>query len=182
MKQRIIYNNYDLGERYDEARNFLLEEHDEEELTEEVIWNEIYFQSEVDLDNEHYMLKRFFNHSGYWMLRGECGRWDGSYGAGYVFTDFDDMFYKATESCDYIKIWDENGHFYLQCSHHDGTNFYEIKRITDRAYDIIDNWAHNWNDDRSEEQMHDIVWNSNFYSSLPHYAHKVYGCKKRETA
>jgi hypothetical protein len=103
------------------------------------------------------------------MLRGTVQRWNGNREAGYVFNDFDEMFYKAVADCDYIKIWDENGHFYIKCSHHDGTNIYEIKRINYKAYDFIDKWSYNWNDNRTEEEIHDIVWNSNFLSSLPHY-------------
>ena len=181
MKERIIYNNYDLWEDYaDDARAFLAEEYPEEEITDNSIWDEIYFQDNINWEDEHERLKDFFTGNGYFMIRGYVGRWDGRHAAGYVFDDFDDMFYKAVKDCDYIKIWDENGHFYLKCSHHDGTNFFEIKRISSKGYDFIDNWNYNYEDTRTEEKIHTIVWNSNFLSSLPHFAHTVYGCKKRE--
>lgn len=61
------------------------------------------------------------------------------------------MFYKAMTDCDYFRIYDENGHMYLTCSHHDGTNHFEIKIVTEKGYTV-----------------------------LPRFAEKIYGCKARE--
>ena len=178
MKTCIIYNNYDLWEDYaEDCKDFLLEEYPDEEINDNALWEEIYFQDNLNWEEEHERLKEFFNGHGYFLLTGTVGRWNGTRAAGYVFNDFDDMFYKAVKDCNYIKLWDENGHFYIECSHHDGTNLFEIKRINEKAYNFIDNWAHNWDDDRTEKQIHNIVWNSNFLSSLPHYARTVYGVK-----
>ena len=179
MKERVIYNNYDLWEDYaEEAKDKL--EFNEEEITDDRLWEEIYYSNDCDWEDEYERLKKFFTGHGYFMLRGYVERWNGKHAAGYIFNDFDDMFYKAVKDCDYIKIWDENGHFYIKCSHHDGTNIFEIKRINEKAYQFIDDWSYNWSDDRTEEEIHNTVWNSNFLSSLPHYAHAVYGCKKYE--
>lgn len=181
MKQRIIYNNCDLWDDYaqDAIETLHANDYTDEEITDEMIWNDIYFIDECAWDDEHTRLKEFFNGHGYFMIRGTVGRWDGTRAAGHIFDDFDKMFYEATRDCDYVKMWDEDGHFYLKCSHHDGTNTFEIKRITDKAYTFADNWSYNWSDERTEQQIHDIIWNSNFLSSLPHFAHTVYGCKKR---
>lgn len=176
-KQRVIYNNYDLWEDYsDDARAYLEEENDPDDIAENQIWEEIYFQDNLNWEEEHARLKDFFTGHGYFLLMGTVGRWNGRHAAGYVFNDFDDMFYKAVKDCEYIKMWDENGHFYLKCSHHDGTNFFEIKRITYKALDFIEKWEN----EKSEKEKHNIVWNSNFLSSLPHFAHTVYGCEKTE--
>lgn len=58
---------------------------------------------------------------------GHCGTWRGNLPAGKVSDDFDDMFDRMTRDCGYIKIWDENGHLFVECTHHDGTNRFEIK-------------------------------------------------------
>ena len=180
MKQHIIYNNYDLWEDYaDDCKAFLQEERPDEEITESSIWEEIYFQSNLNWEEEHAQLSEFFTNHEHFMLRGIVQRWNGSSAGAYIFDNFDDMFYKAVESCDYFKIWDENGHLYIKCSHHDGTNIFEIKRITDKAYNFISNWNYDWSDTRSEEEIHNVVWNSNFLSSLPHYFKNVYGGVKR---
>ena len=181
MKERVIYNNYDLWEDYHEEAQSLWEENNPDYyITDTDLWDYIYNMDTMEWENEHEQLKEFFNGYGYFMIRGSVGRWNGAFYGGKVYDDFDNMFYDAVENCDYIKIWDENGHFYIRCSHHDGTNVFEVKRITEKAYNFIDNWAYDWNDKRTEEEIYDIVWNSNFLSSLPHYAHSVYGCKKYE--
>lgn len=175
-KERVIYDNYDVSTMYDDARAFLLEEYDEEDITDSMIWDQVCLEDALNWDDEHERLKAFFTGHGYFLLMGSVGRWDGQYKAGYIFNDFDDMFYKATRDCDYVKLWDENGHFYLRCSHHDGTNIFEIKRITYKAIDFIENQKN----DKSEAEKHNIIFNSNFLSSLPHFAHYMYGCPKRE--
>lgn len=179
-KERIIYDNYDVCAMYNAARAFLLEEYNEDEITETMIWNEVNFQDSLTWQYENRLLTDFFTGHGFFLIRGFVGRWNGTFAAGAVFDNWEDMFHDATKDCDYVKIWDENGHFYLECSHHDGTNSYEIKRISNAGYNFIDNWYYNWDDERSESQIHDIVWHSNFLSSLPHFAHEIYGCKKRE--
>ena len=180
MKERIIYNNYDLWEDYEaDARENLESMYEYEDPSSDAVWGEIYELDSAIWEDEHERLRKFFD-DGYFILMGTVGRWDGPRAAGYVFKDFDDMFYKAIKDCDYWKFWDDNGHFFFKCSHHDGTNMFEIKRINDKAINFIDNWEYNWNDERTEKEIHEIVWNSNFLSSLPHFAHTVYGCKKHE--
>lgn len=176
MKKTIVYNNYDLWEDYsEEAKNHLEEESDGMEVTKDAIWNEIHFQDGIVWEDENSRLEDFFTGRGYFLAMGIVGRWNGNFSGGQVFDNWQDMFDVLAEDCDYWKIWDEDGHFYIKCSHHDGTNLYEIKRINEKAYNFIDNWSYNWNDARTEEEIHKIVWESNFLSGLPHYAKSVYG-------
>lgn len=181
MKERIIYNNYDLWDDYEEeARNFLQEEYPDIEITENDIWDEINFQDQICWDDTYDELTRFFSKYEHIMLMGSLGLWTGRHAAGDIFDSFQDAFYKATKDCDYIKIWDENGHLYLQCSHHDGTNLFEIKIINDKGFEFIENWSYNWDDKRQKKDIHNIVWNSNFLSKLPHYVYTTYGYRKYE--
>ena len=53
---------------------------------------------------------------------------------------FNVLFVEFFKDCAYVKIWDENGHLYLTCSHHDGTCHFEIKEITDEGYEYYDRW------------------------------------------
>ncbi len=173
---RTIYNNYDLWEDYAEcAKENCIK--NGMEATENNIWDEIYLQDSLNWNDEKETLIDFFEGST-WILQGYSGRWNGRYRGGYIFTDFMEMFYKATKDCDYIHIYDENGHLFLQCSHHDGTNLYEIKKVTEKGESYIERWEDNWNDRRTEEQVHDAVMER--YSTLPHFAHIVYGCPKIE--
>lgn len=179
--QRTIYNNYSLWETYpdEEVRECLIENGmEEDEITEEDIWEERYFYDEMDWEDTKITLKDFFNSKSKWMIFGEVGRWDGVYKAGTLFETFDDFFYKAAKDCDYIHFYDENGHLYLTCSHHDGTCHYEIKEVTDEGIRYLENWEENWNDKRSEQYVHTQIFKR--YSRLPRFAERIYGCKAAE--
>lgn len=181
-KERTIYSNYDLYETYSDKdiKEILLENGLEEDLiTDEKMWEERYFLDECDWESAKEELKEFFlNNGNKWMLFGEVGRWNGVYKAGTLFDTFDDFFYEATKDCNYIHFYDENGHLYLTCSHHDGTCHYEIKEVTDKGVEYLENWEYDWNDQRSREYVHTQIFNR--YSRLPRFAERVYGCKRFE--
>lgn len=179
---RTIYDNYYLWENYtDEDIKCQLMENgvEEEDITDNMIWEERYFYDELDWEDTKGTLKDFFlNHGNKWMIFGEVGRWNGTYKAGTLFDTFDDFFYEATKDCDYIRFYDENGHLYLTCSHHDGTCHYEIKEVTEEGVDYLERWEEKWNDKRSEEYVHTQIFNR--YSRLPRFAERVYGAKRFE--
>ena len=180
-KERIIYNNYNVSERYNYAKEYLMEDMEEgEEPSENDIWEEVNFQDQITWEDEKERLIDFFNEqSNYWILVGSVGRWDGCYDGGFLFETFEEMFYKATKDCDYIKIYDENGHLYLTCSHHDGTCSYEIKAVTDNGYNYYDNWNYSGScDKRTEREVHTQIMKR--YSRLPRFAEKIFGCSKVE--
>lgn len=147
-KPRTIYNNYSLWENYpdEEIKAMFLEDEryeTEEEIPDSAIWEERYFLDSIDWETESERLKDFFlNNGNKWMIFGEVGRWDGVYKAGTLFDTFDDFFYEATKDCDYWHFYDENGHLYLTCSHHDGTCHYEIKEVTDKGIEYLNNWEY----------------------------------------
>lgn len=180
-KRRLIYSNfYDEYGTFDDARQFLFEEYGDDEEWESAkdvpgdrVWDELAFQDECNWDNEKYELEKFFD-PGYWILQGTFGLWYGRPRGGFTFGSFQEMA-KAWDNCDYIRLYDENGHFYIDAAHHDGTNRYEVKRLTDKGLQYLND--HMWD---VEEEVHDVLFGSNFYSALPHYAHEVFGCKERE--
>jgi hypothetical protein len=180
---RIIYNNYDLWETYpdEDIKEMLIENGcEEDDITDEMIWRERYDLSSLDWEASKYELEQFFlNNGNKWMIFGEVGRWDGTYKAGTMFDTFEDFFYKAAKDCDYWKFYDENGHLYLTCSHHDGTCHYEIKEVTDKGVEYLENWEYgSYSDKRTEEYVHTQIFNR--YSRLPRFSEKVYGCKRFE--
>lgn len=173
---RTIYNNYDLWEYYEEsAKESCIE--NGIELTDNNIWDEIYLMDSDCWDNEKLQLIEFFT-GGHWILQGKTELWTGRHKGGYIFTEFMDMFYKATQDCEYINIYDINGHFFIKCSHHDGTNFYEIKKLTESGINYFNNWSGNYDDKRTEEYIHEKIMSR--YSILPNYMYNVYGCNKVE--
>jgi len=176
-KKRTIYDNYNVDEYMEEAKQYLID-NDNENPSEEEIWSECYIIDELNWNDAKWELEKFFDNGSKWILQGFTGRWYGAARGGFLFDNFMDAYNKATKDCDYVHIYDENGHFYIQCSHHDGTNLYEIKEVTEDGIGYLERWEDNWNDKRSEEYVHDMIMRK--YSRLPGFAHKIYGCKRIE--
>lgn len=145
----------------------------EDEITDNMIWDKMYFLEEIYWDDFKHEFERFLNKSNAWLLTGTLGLWYGKCKCGFVFKTFEE-FCKCFEHCDYIEITDNKGHLEIKCSHHDGTNHYEVKRISDFGYE----WYNNHGCYMYDEEAHTKMWNNNFMTSLPHFARDVYGCKE----
>lgn len=179
-KERIIYNNYDLWDDYpDEEIDRIAREcewvDEDEEITDEMRTEWRYREDEWNWECEQDYLEEFFKGKTVGFF-GVIGLWNGIYKVGNI-GDFWTLYYKAVRDCDYIKIYDENGHLYLTCSHHDGTNCFEIKILNDDAEDYYDRWSYG-NDNRKMYEVMTQIYKR--YSKIPRFAEKVYGCKARE--
>ena len=106
---------------------------------------------------------------------GSVGRWDGTFRGGEIFESFEDAYYRMTKDCDYVKIYEEDNHLYVQCSHHDGTNNFEIKILTEKGEDYYNNWEYMIfpNDARNEEYIHNQIIKR--YSKIPRYCKSMWG-------
>ena len=174
-RERKIYDNYDLNDYFEDAKEWLIEEGNEDPSDSE-IWAEVNFQDECNWSDAKYELTKFFKDKTVGFF-GEVGLWHGTYKAGKI-GEFWKLYYDATKDCDYVKIVDLNGKMFLKCSHHDGTNFFEIREITQKGEDYLENWECNGNDLRKEKYIHDQIYKR--YSRNPNYMHKVFGCKARD--
>lgn len=172
--ERIIFNNYDFNE--EEMLNSILEMHEEmtkEDVTLEMIYDEWYDQEEIWFEDEFSDLVKFFDGKKI-ICFGSVGRWNGTFRGGEIFESFEDAYYRMTKDCDYVKIYEENDHLYIQCSHHDGTNNFEVKVLTDKGEDYYDNWEYMIfpNDARNEEYIHNQIIKR--YSRLPRYCKSMW--------
>ena len=172
----IIFDNYDLKEQYsdEDIKEMALEcgwVDEDEEITEQMIWDWRYQINQDDWDDTKYELEKFFKDKVVGFF-GTVGTWHGRFAGGRI-GEFWETYYKAIKDCDYIQIEDKNGHMYLRCSHHDGTNFFEIKEITERGQQYLENWKYGC-DDRTTEYCFNQI--SKRYSRLPRFAKTVYGC------
>lgn len=182
-KTRIIYDNYDLWKKYpdNELKEMAVEcgwidEEEKDEVTDNQLIDWRYHEDKVDWECEKERIDEFFKGKTVGFF-GDVGLWHGVYKAGKV-GEFWKLFYDAIKDCDYIRIYDENGHLYLTCSHHDGTNHFEIKEVSNKGTEYLERWEYNWGDKRSERDVHTQIFRR--YSKLPRYAEKVFGCKARE--
>lgn len=177
---RTIFNNYYDNDRFEDTAEYLFDEYADEEgwdTVEDVpadeIWREMQFSDECAWDDAKYDLEHFLKENGPMLVVGSLGLWYGNCRGGKICYNFRDLA-GAWEDCDYINIYDQNGHLYIECSHHDGTNMYECKLLTERGEQYAED--HGW--DMYDSELHEKLWNDSHYTHLPHYAHKVWGCKK----
>ena len=176
MKHTLYSNYYGWIDDEDLRMSILDSERvdDEEEITDEMLWNEMYFLEEIYWNDFSYELKNFFDKGSAWLLVGTLGLWDGKCKGGYIFNTYDE-FLDCLKDCAYCEVVDNKGHLYVKGSHHDGTNCYEIKRVSDFGYEWYNNHGCYIYD---KEKVHTKMWNNNFMTSLPHFARDVYGCKE----
>lgn len=140
----------------------------EDDIPEDTVTQAVYLNDQFDFDEFKYSFGKFLKESNTgFILCGTCGRWNGRYNGGCFVNNFDDL-YKFWKDCDYIKVYDENGHLYMKATHHDGTNYAELKELTNKGVEY--KVKHYWD---SDEETHNVIFNNNFYSKLPHYAHKM---------
>lgn len=177
MKDReiTIYDNYYSYDREKEMREWLFEERAEDsdwnspdDTPDERVYDEMDFQDRMQWDDVKAELDTLFKKNIY-ILTGTCGRWNGPAQGGKFIHSVDDLL-SCIDHLDYLRIFDRNGHLYIHGSHHDGSDDYELKRLTHKGYELADRnyFAH-------DRQLHNTIMGCNFYSALPRYASKVYG-------
>lgn len=168
-----IYNNYYGWISEEEVKQELIDceiVDSEDEITDDMIWERTKDLEELYWDDLRIELEAFFEKGCAWLLTGTLGLWDGNHKGGFIFNTFNE-FTKCLKDCDYVRITDDMGHFEIECSHHDGTNYFEVKELTedgcvwydDNKYDMFD------------EELHTALWENNEWTRLPYFASKVYG-------
>ena len=171
----IIFDNYDVDEQYtdEDIKEMAIECEwidNADDVTDAMISEWKQEQMEIDWEEVKREIKNFFDGKTV-MFCGSLGLWRGTYAGGKV-GDFWELFNKVMEDCWYFKLEDIKGHLYLTCSHHDGTNRFEIKVLTDKGIQYFDNWNYG-TDERTEQDCHKQLFKR--YSVLPRYARTIYG-------
>lgn len=159
MKNRIIWD-YDLS-NYDrnEMRGVYEECYDEtpsDELLEEYIQdtNDDYLddiRSEIEYHENNCGKKTY-------VIIGDLGLWYGRVEGGKIIEGLWSVLKQCFE--DYNKIYEENGRLKVTAHHHDGTNFFQIKELTEKGEKYADN--HKW--DMSDRELHKKLFNDSHYS------------------
>ena len=104
---RVLFDNYNVeDEEYDQL---------------EYMWDE--FMSELD--------EYEYNNDTECVVIGSVGRWNGRFNIEVSYFDtLKDAILKCIEKCDYYTIIEENGVIKITARHHDGSNEFEIRRLT----------------------------------------------------
>lgn len=173
--ERIIYNNYDLYEKYtdEELTQIAVEDgYTLDEIDDELLTNLRYDADAIDYETAKHELDYFFGDKEV-IFFGTLGLWYGRCAGGKT-GKFNELFNAAIADCDYIKIYEKNGHLYLECSHHDGTNEFEIKLINERGKQYLENWEYGpYTDKRTLEDVHRAIVKR--YSVRPQFCKTVWG-------
>lgn len=163
IKNYVFYDNYDLDDFYEDAKQELIDNYDNEDPSESEIWDEIYRMDEFNRDDAYEELGQIFN-NGKFLAVGTCGRWNGTFSGGFIFENLKELMGYFTD-CAYIKIWMENNHFFVKGTHHDGVDEVEVKEITKRGEGYYDNWSHG-TDNRTERGVHRKMFTNSHYTHL----------------
>lgn len=166
----IIYDNSDY-EAYEETAKDNLEANGIENPTEKELLSEMDFFMQSDWRDVKVALTDFFK-TDTWLARGTAGRWDGIAESGFIFKGFEKLYIAVCQDCDYVKIWDEGGHFHISGTHHDGTNHMEVVKLSKKGKSIWNEWK-NADDDSdltnySLQELHKLL--AERYSDIPNYA------------
>lgn len=174
ISEIVYFNNYDGFE--DEAIEWLRENgNDDEVLSQDDVYRAESIIEEDYWDECNTMMNKFIESGKSFIAVGTCGLWDGNYDGGLIFGHWDDFKRRVFKDCGYFKIWEERGHLYVRCSHHDGTHSLEIKELTDKGFEYYSNWQYSpLSDPRTERDVHKTLFTDSHYSHLPRVFEKVY--------
>lgn len=157
MSEYVFYDDYDLDDLFEETKNNLLESesYTEEELTNDIVWNCVYELDAENFDNIFQEIKNWTDNNQVLFI-GSVGRWNGTFAGGEV-GDFSTLFTEAIEDCDFHKIWEEDKILNLKCTHHDGSNYFQIYVLTDEGLELYEDWLYETDDtlnDLTEREIH----------------------------
>lgn len=195
-KEIVLYDDTENYKKFDETRDFLFAVYADENgwackenIPDETVYKEIDFQNAETWRDLKDALENSFK-TRYYLMMGTCGRWNGNFDGVMGIHDLEvhnygpNKFYASVhvevdsavdvmashELIDNIKVIDRNGHLIIEGYHHDGSDHYELKRLTRQGYEYADRnyFAH-------DRKLHSTIMNCNFFSALPRIAQRVYG-------
>lgn len=165
--ERVIFDNYDLDANYKDEALETLEINGNENPSDDDIWN---MMTDLMQENEAAVfddLEDFFSGNTF-IASGTIGRWDGDHSGFMIFSSFEELLRTVLNDCELFRFTDVDGHLYMKASHHDGTNYVEIKAITKKGKEFYDDWCYGENS-LNEKEMHNELFTNNEYSMLPNY-------------
>ena len=164
---KVIYtdNPYDFNE--EEIRQDLIDLEENEDPSEDDCWEAWRWQNELEWDEVSYEAKR---EEGIFIIIGTLGLWNGNFrGSCMVKGNLLDAFSKCLE--DYNRIYMYNKQLHVEATHHDGTNNFVIKKLTERGENYLE--EHGWEYDDAE--MNRRLFTNSHYSHHIDYFSKLYG-------
>lgn len=154
---------YDTEKDFEEYKQYLKDSEEEGyEPTDQEVWDYISDCSQSEWDEISHDLDNFFKQGHAYICKGQVGRWTGRHDGGFLFHSFDEL-RKAWRDCDILRLSeDKRGRFFIDCAHHDGSNHYEVRRLTERGERY--NELHQY--DMSDIELHEKLFEHPYSQNL----------------
>lgn len=138
LAESYIYpEDYETDDDYEEAVERECETMDDWTAWEAVGW---YLQN--DLDDVICEVGWQVNDRDTVLFTGVCGLWDGPHAGGGTAESFGDALeIIAGRDCEIESVTVENGDVHVTAVHHDGSNTFTVRALTDAGWDALDDWT-----------------------------------------
>jgi len=103
------------------------------------------------------------------VVSGSCGLWYGREDGGKVVTGWKELC-TVLNNMDYIAFSDVGGKLEIQCSHHDGTNYWEVREVTEKGA----RWYYDHEDEDRRAVVETLFYDKGKSKNL-NYVRHVYG-------
>lgn len=138
MRKHIIHSNeidvsfgsYDAAEKA--AREALLEDHEADEITDDMIWRWIYDVMEISASDFWYEVELV--QDGPWLVIADIGTWQGRLPGGRLFDTLRQAVSAICSGMEYVTIEEtDRGSVHATYVHHDGRNHYDVYHLSERG-------------------------------------------------
>ena len=115
---------------------------------------------------------KYHDERGSYLIIASLGLWNGRFDGGKI---IDGYLTEAIQTCfeDYNKVYWQDKNLKVEAIHHDGTNHFIIKKLTDRGIDYLN--RHQW--DMRDKELHQRLFNDSHYTHSVRFFADLYGWK-----
>lgn len=171
MAHKNILWSYDTNDWDEDEARGMYEECYEETPSEEALQQYIYDVNQDYLEDEKSNVEFYERGHGQkqYIVLADLGLWNGRFDGGKIITGL----WNAISQCfeDYNEIYEEGGRLKVTAHHHDGTNYFQIKELTERGK----GYAERNGGDMSDRELHQKLFNNSHYSRNVRLFKEIYG-------
>lgn len=151
QKEIVYFDNYDM-DGYEEIARESLSEDGSVTPDELDVRDVAYDYMQEDWDDLETRIDNILDGDNI-IVKGSVGRWNGTNYGYETYPDWRTFIEEFGKDCDYFKVYSDKGHLYVRCSHHDGNNFCEVKRLTERGLVRFKTWDYG-----TDKRTKDMDW------------------------
>ena len=141
MEKIILFSNYPNPYAFEQKRKQLFETYgdindydNESDVPDHFIKSELDYENEVNYNNFIYQIQEIFKTTAF-VVNGTCTTILGCCSGCTIIANFEE-FERLIENCKHIKITLEEDKLVIQCKHNQGTNYYNLRQLTQFGYNL----------------------------------------------